>query len=1037
MIEKYTFKRLNKDVHPLSLSTDGNRVLVPGNVYHLENGRMTSSQTDNRESLENILGNEEIINPNLPVGNNKVIGAHEDIEGYSIIFFVYNDQGNHSIHRFYGKTDTFDLILQWSGLNFTGGPLRGVGLAGTYLFWTDGESAPRTIDIADTSLLVNVTQDNIGLYKQAPQAVATFTQVTDSSKLTNNITADNFQFTYRYWYKDGSYSTLAPWSKTLFAKQIPDKFDNTDNSVLVRAFSGEAALRPFISEIEFFYRKNQSENTYFFGRVENPTAESYELRFNNDSTGFQLEKALDKTNQPIPIKSDALAYFKDRLFVTNSVTGLDINDPEINITATLSKTNQTKTGSGHFKGNGIYSFGYKLTDGKGRSTLVKKVGELNFREYSAELINDGSLDQWRFKIETANREFARLQLSGTVPSWVKRAQPVMTKEKYYRQYIQTPGAVLSYQYNSADLPEGDSINAATTFLDKGGLVYRKEKERWSTIDIMIPQNLPFEITKGMFVKCLSEPLLDGTPQVTDNLGDRIRVAGVFSTQLNALEYENIAFGQIFEIFELSQDFEEDIFYEIGESVEVVNGLVSFDKVLEGDTTIMTTLSFPYNLSPLPSDQPQYRSEFSNVDGRIYPDAWAIESPTNTQVVTAKANNNVSDITTGPGFVVFKSGFSQITLDYQKESVSFGRAFVEQQRNGQDKQPNKISFSDTFIQDSFVNGLTNFDTSNTKSIPRELGPIVKLLPIGGNIMLAIHERETSSLSIGEGFLKVGDQDFILQKTEGVVGDDRNLLGGYGTIYPESAKAHQGRGFFFDIFRGAVVRYTNAGLFPVSAYGMKSYFEEKAKQLLPYKDDIEVVGGIDPFHNEYVITFPAVSEANIEAETWGFNYLENAWNSKYSYIPEAYGQLGNRFFTFKEGRLWEHYRGGVWNNFYGVQYDRKLVFFVNTEASRTKRLLNCHLLANELASGEDYKVVEVRTRNGQESYIKLKRIEEKEQTFYAEFLKDINTVVPDGRIALHDGRDVRDKYFEIEIKSNLTTKALLHEVAMVMELSEYSR
>lgn len=1012
-LEKYTFKRINKDIHPLSLSTDGQRRLVPGNVFHVENGRMTSSQDGNLESVENILGNEEIVNSNLPLGLNKTIGTYEDIENFSIIIFIYNSLGNHSIHRFFGRDNSFELILEWSGLSFTGEPIRGVGIAGNHLYWTDGGS-PHSIDMGNLGLYSQVSEDVITLYKKPPIKAPKYAgEGEDESKNSDRISGDNFQFSYRYLYKDGSYSTPSTWSTNLAPESVYKPFTKKGFYYEIE-IEIEENLISFIDEVEVFYRKNQSENTYFFERIKKPSKSKHTVRFYNDVSGFQLEKTYDKSDQPIPVKSNCLAYFKDRLFVTNNETGRDIR--QASLTSSVKRIESTFGGQ-YFKHNGVYGFGFKLKDGQGKSTLVEKIGELQFP-------NRTSTNQ-----QVSNNERAEVIITGSVPEWAETLDLVLTPEKTYGQYAQFTGFVLGYIFDKSDLPEGDSAPGGS-FLDGAGRYYEEDKidsNNKVIKHIICPSNLPFEPTKGMFIRCLSNPDLEEIGVIGDFLGNRIVTSSNFGLTESA--WDSIDHSMMFEIFTLSDKTEEDLYFEIGRSFDVSNGTVNIKEELEGDVTILDNFTSSYDLD-LPDGKPSYRSEFKKT--------LSIESPTATTVRNSTPKTTVIDLENDEaGFLYTQDRGSGDTPDYTKKSNDFGRAFVEQRKNGTDSQPNKISFSDTYIQDSFINGLHNFDTSNTKSIPRELGPITKLLPIGGNIMLAIHERECSSLSIGEGFMKVGDESFILQKTESVIGDERNLLGGYGTIYPESAKTYEGVAFFYDIFKGSICRYTVNGLYPVSKYGMQNYFEEKSKQLLPYRDEIQVVAGIDPFHKEYVITFPAID--GIPAETWGFNFEKNEWNSKYPFIPDTYAALGNRFMSFKDGKLYEHYKGDVWNNFYGVQYERKIIFYVNPNTTATKRLLNAHILASEIAKADDpeYKVLVIRTPNGQESYVKLKHIEKKEQTFYTQFFKDINTEVESGKIALLDGRDVRDKYFEIEINCNLNTKALLHEISIVTESSEYSR
>jgi hypothetical protein len=259
-LEKYTFKRINKDIHPQSLSTDGQRRLVPGNVFHVENGRMTSSEGNNKESVESVLGNQEIINGNLPVGSNKVIGVYENIENYTLILFIWNSSANHSIQEYNGRTRVFRVIVEWSGLNFSGKPITGIGRAGDNVYWTDGENPLRYINLAEAYSELN--NKLASLYLHPPSRPATVTIGTDLSLPVNRINADSWQFSYRYVYKNGGLSRLAPYSPLLEAKDFPLSFDKTNSYIDVRVFV-ESDIVSQLDKIEIFYRKNNSEIIYF------------------------------------------------------------------------------------------------------------------------------------------------------------------------------------------------------------------------------------------------------------------------------------------------------------------------------------------------------------------------------------------------------------------------------------------------------------------------------------------------------------------------------------------------------------------------------------------------------------------------------------------------------------------------------------------------------------------------------------------------------------------------------------------------------
>lgn len=1043
MIEKYSFKRIIKDINPSAVGTDGNRSLVPGTAFHAENARLTSAQGNNVESVENLKGNLLRENATLPNGTNTVIGAYEDIEGFSIIYFLHNSLNNHSIQRFYGDSNTFEEIVQWSGLNFSGKTIRGIGLAGDNLYWTDGENQVRYLDLSEDYNAPNESLTN--LYLKPPTKAPTGTFTTNTSILLNKISPDSWQFAYRYVYENGGVSRLSPYSKLLPAKNFPLPTDSADNSIVVTTRLDDDL--DLVERIEFFYRKNNSDTVYFFDEAIDPTPGfTYQRTFTNELTGFALPtEDFSRSDEAIPVLSDTLAYFKDRLFLTDSILGRDVE--EGNYTVSVNRIATAKRPGLQFKERGSYSFGLKFTDNEGRNTLVKKAGDL---EFDSLLPTANSGDPTEFSVNVSARQYARIIASGTAPNWATKAQIVMTRETSMSTYMQFVGyAAFLSRYDGSDVFGEEPTSSEVEHISSGRFYQRGDEDAFgfasSITHFLTPPGLPFEPEEGMFIRLIDE--VNGeiaTLKIAKFFGDAIEVYGTLP-EIQDGTYANWAVSPystrlLCEVFKPAET-QEDLFYEIGHEYDIPSdGTLSIDEIIEGDTHILDdpavrggSVSSLYNgLYSL------YNTRFVDFSQGAQEDGWdsfrslayaVVESPSPTTKSVRYDLTGENNIT--------NSEMETIVADYTKISWNQGRSFVLQERNGQDEQPSRVVYSDTFIQDSFTNGLHNFDASNKKSIPRELGPIVKLLPMEGNIMLAIHERETSSLTIGDGFIKVGDDDFILQKTESVVGDERNLRGGFGTIYPESADEYDGQGFFFDIFKGAIVRYTLNGVFPVSNFGMRNYFQQLSQKYFPYRKQIKVVGGIDLYHNEYVITFPSIPGVT-DGETWAFNYVENEWNSKYLYESEMFSRLGNRFISFKNGALYEHNANEIHNNFYGVQYNRKITFYANPEVTKTKRALNIHILMDgDLSIDPELKVVVIRTPQGQESFIKAKHFVKSEGTWYAPFFKDINTVVPDGRVPLVDGRDIRDKLFTIDIETDRTDVALLHEVSIKFVESEYSR
>lgn len=140
------------------------RYLGPANYRYLLNGRTAINSQGTFGAVEDVMGNVLVPNPNLPPGQNKVIGSYEDIAGQSCIYFVYNNNGFHGIYRWfansplspngfietiyrvsnpavYNQFNPNPLDFQFNGL------ITGVNLVDNLLCWTDSLSGPKMLNI--------------------------------------------------------------------------------------------------------------------------------------------------------------------------------------------------------------------------------------------------------------------------------------------------------------------------------------------------------------------------------------------------------------------------------------------------------------------------------------------------------------------------------------------------------------------------------------------------------------------------------------------------------------------------------------------------------------------------------------------------------------------------------------------------------------------------------------------------------------------------------------------------------------------------
>lgn len=178
---------LNLDDNDLKINYSAGGERLPYSDYRNARNIRTAINFANRgKALTNVLSNLEITTYILPysggvfpAGSNRCIGAHEDSTGNTVIFFVYNSNGNHQILRYYRSlTDPLNpngvvqQVMMYNGATYGqkgwgwtrstritsinliyGQPAQGEpnsNLPGDLLYWCD--PVPHVIDITRANI---------------------------------------------------------------------------------------------------------------------------------------------------------------------------------------------------------------------------------------------------------------------------------------------------------------------------------------------------------------------------------------------------------------------------------------------------------------------------------------------------------------------------------------------------------------------------------------------------------------------------------------------------------------------------------------------------------------------------------------------------------------------------------------------------------------------------------------------------------------------------------------------------------------------
>lgn len=154
--------------------------------------------------------------------------------------------------------------------------------------------------------------------------------------------------------------------------------------------------------------------------------------------------------------------------------------------------------------------------------------------------------------------------------------------------------------------------------------------------------------------------------------------------------------------------------------------------------------------------------------------------------------------------------------------------------------NIIRYSNTYLQDTQINGITTFETNHYKELNDTYGNIVAIVEVGDTLKV-YQEKKACSILIGRtSYYNATGTATDVQTQSFVLGTITYRIGNLGTTFPESISKNNRYVYGFDIYSGVVWRDSPSGIFPISGryadigasadYKMQSYFKSKSKALL---------------------------------------------------------------------------------------------------------------------------------------------------------------------------------------------------------------
>lgn len=1021
LVAKHPIFGMNQD--------DDDAVLKPGFAREIRNAIPRQGGQSRAGGIQNTPGSVLRTNSSLPAGNNTCIGALEDSANNRIFYFLYNSSSSHSIWYFSPNDNTHTLVMQSQYLNFNlSYHVNSSSCIEDVLTWTDGYNKPRMIVVADAVAGVYDTASSnlslqIAMKRFSPPVTITAARSTDASKATNNVCTDSYQFVFKFVYRDNTSSLFSPPSKTVLADPIPDVFQNSSNRITLTV-PINAEVTGIIKKVQLAYIKNNDGNYWNFLEIDHDGSSlSYtEYFYNTEPIESVQDYDKGKTNF-VPDLSKNVVVSDQRILTTMNTYDNGFEDVGTSVLSVSAAT--TNPSRSMHVPNSSYTYGLVYFDELMATNGVVKSVTINLgTDYANGFVGTSASPTLA----------ASWSITGNPPSWAKYYCIVRKKNNTMSEVLQTSSLVLFYKRDIDTAAGGEVVESGKAFYaDKASVPSVSSYS--GDIYLKLPVNIPISLDQSYRVRLITNIGQTKTEPIKQILGDKI-VVGNFGVT----NWSSLTGPYCYPMIQLEKYTQggDEFFYEVGSIYTITSGahdttsgteygdhhLTSTSVIFNQPSSGALTAGYSYTsvgasgytsisvLSPSPTS--------SLVNVSVTDSLLTVEQKNvlNTAGLLAEAQQSIGTVTT----------VQQVfALDYSKKASDNSRAWIEVKNKKTNTEPNTISISDKYVLNSQVNGLNKFST--LYSLPPNRSPVRKLISLGASgLVLAIHERSTTVLAQyrGDRILNSPDgsqlQSLINDGGKSVIGYDNELMGGYGTIHPESVVEHGGRAFWFDAYRGEACRYAANGVTPIgSKYNMRTFFSSMGDIYISQSSNRHVYGAYDTNIDMFVLTFR--SDDTGEEETIGFidRDGEERWVSLFDYRPERYIKVNSRLFYFLDGAMWEIGVGGTYNNFNGVQNTTMVKMIMNDNFSHEKILRNIGTETNTKWSVPSIISYKIGGPLDQETELTKDMFIRRDDAFYADVRRDKNTAGMATNDAWSGGAIMIGKSFEVTFENDDTDLA----------------
>ena len=211
----------------------------------------------------------------------------------------------------------------------------------------------------------------------------------------------------------------------------------------------------------------------------------------------------------------------------------------------------------------------------------------------------------------------------------------------------------------------------------------------------------------------------------------------------------------------------------------------------------------------------------------------------------------------------------------------------------------LIYSQVYNGKTGINRLNQFIIADkiTKDLNPEYGSIQKLFGRDTDLLALCEDKIVKILANKDAVFNADGNPQLIASNR-VLGQAiiPATFGSYGiSKNPESFVDFTYRSYFVDKVRGVVLRLSADGVTEVSNYGMKDYFKDNLRAQTGY-----IYGTYDETKSQYNVSLPTSVNTTVS-----YSESINGWVSRKSFMPEGGLSINNKYYTFKNGSLYEHH------------------------------------------------------------------------------------------------------------------------------------